>query len=459
MITFAAHQARAGRAGASEDFEQMLGLLVRATWGEASLVFANPGDWGIDVLVGDLGGRVTVWQAKYFMGGVGRSQQGQIRSPFASALKAAADHGYTVERWVLCIPASMDGPATRWWQGWKAGQERDTGVVVELWDETRLRELLLRPEAADVRRHYYNPYRHDGQPGTTQAAAFPYRGLSAFGERDAGLFFGRDAARDRVLELMSASLDCAGLVVVSGVSGAGKSSLLRAGVLARLRESGLAAAPEAASWPCAVFTPGRSPLGELAVAIAPLARADAAGVRERLAADPGGFALTARQAALGITPGPAGTPLSGAERRRVLLVVDQCEQLFTVCQSPGERQAFITALRAASGGEIPAALVVLAVRADFEARLADYPQLDQAVQDRYLLAGMTGRQLRLAITQPALAAGSRVDGDLVQVLLEEVHARDAGASSGGSSGTAGAGVLPLLSHALDQAWRTRTAGR
>jgi len=61
MINFAVHQARAGSAGASEDFEQMLGLLVRATCGEANLVFANPGDWGIDVVVGDLRGRVTVW--------------------------------------------------------------------------------------------------------------------------------------------------------------------------------------------------------------------------------------------------------------------------------------------------------------------------------------------------------------------------------------------------------------
>ena len=60
MINFAVHQARAGLAGASEDFEQMLGLLVRATCGEANLVFANPGDWGIDVVVGDLRGRVTV---------------------------------------------------------------------------------------------------------------------------------------------------------------------------------------------------------------------------------------------------------------------------------------------------------------------------------------------------------------------------------------------------------------
>jgi hypothetical protein len=51
------------------------GLLVRATSGDASLIFANPGDWGIDVFVGGLHGRVTVWQAKYFVRGVGRSQQ------------------------------------------------------------------------------------------------------------------------------------------------------------------------------------------------------------------------------------------------------------------------------------------------------------------------------------------------------------------------------------------------
>ena len=171
MITFAVHQVRAGQAGASEDFEQMLGLLVRATSGrEASLVFANPGDWGIDVLAGDLHGRVTVWQAKYFARGVGRSQQGQIRLSFASAVRAAAAYGYALERWVLCIPASMDGPTTQWWHAWKAEQERVTGVVIGLWDETRLRELLLRPEAADVYRHYYAPYLHKAVPGIPGAA-------------------------------------------------------------------------------------------------------------------------------------------------------------------------------------------------------------------------------------------------------------------------------------------------
>jgi hypothetical protein len=129
---------------------------VRATSGrEARLVFANPGDWGIDVLVGDLNSSVSVWQAKYFVREVGASQQDQIRSSFASAVRAAARHGYVLDRWVLCIPVSLDGPATQWWEGWKARHERSSGVDIELWDETKLRELLLRRESADVYRHYY----------------------------------------------------------------------------------------------------------------------------------------------------------------------------------------------------------------------------------------------------------------------------------------------------------------
>ena len=96
----------------------------------------------------------------------------------------------------------------------------------------------------------------------------------------------------------------------------------------------------------------------------------------------------------------------------------------------------------------PPLLVVLSVRADFEARCADYPQLADSVQDRYLVTAMTERQLRMAITEPAKVAGSSVDGDLVEVLLADVRTRQLGVS--------GAGVLPLLSHTLDQAWRSRS---
>ncbi len=295
------------------------------------------------------------------------------------------------------------------------------------------------------------------RPGAVTGS--PYRGLAVFGEQDAGWFFGREAAAAALLDRMSRLLAGAGLLMVSGASGAGKSSLLRAGVLPRIRADGLAAAAQAASWPCVLFTPTRAPLDELALRVAPLAGADAAAVRRGLAADPDGFALTARQAALAGSPGPAGEPDGRSaqrdqlRRRRLLLMVDQFEELFTQCAEEAQRRAFITALHAAATAghgpdQAPAALVVLGTRADFEARCADYPQLASPVQDRYLVTAMTGRQLRMAITEPAKKAGSTVDDDLTGLLLAEVRT--------GQPGTSGAGVLPLLSHALDQAWRSRT---
>ncbi len=292
----------------------------------------------------------------------------------------------------------------------------------------------------------------------------PYRGLNAFGEGDAAFFFGRETPATQLLERMSRQVDGPGLLVVSGVSGAGKSSLLQAGVLPRIRGAGLASAPGAACWPCLVFTPSHAPLDELAVRVALLAKVDAVAVRRGLAEDPAGFALVARQAALAQAGSAPDGPSAEPQQPRLLLVVDQFEQLFTQCPDEEQRRAFITALHAAAtagheAGQAPAALVMLLVRADFEARCADYPQLADAIQDRYLLTSMTGRQLRMAITEPAKKAGSSVDDDLVDVLLREVvsasqPAASAGVSRGGA--VSGAGVLPLLSHALDQAWRSRT---
>ena len=248
-----------------------------------------------------------------------------------------------------------------------------------------------------------------------RSAGSPYRGLSVFGERDAGWFFGREAAAAALLDRMSRLLAGAGLLVVSGASGAGKSSLLRAGVLPRIWEAGLAAAPGAASWPCVLFTPTRAPLDELALRVAPLAGADAAAVRRGLAADPGGFALTARQAALAGPPSPAEEPEGRpAQRddlcgRRLLLVVDQFEELFTQCAEEGHRRAFITALHAAAAGQgpdqAPAALVVLGMRADFEVRSANYPQLADPVEDD--LAGPGGHRVRqlARVASPGRPAG------------------------------------------------------
>ena len=289
----------------------------------------------------------------------------------------------------------------------------------------------------------------------------PYRGLSAFEERDAALFFGREAATAQLLARMSQSLDNTGLLVVSGASGVGKSSILRAGVLPRVRSTGLAAAPEAASWPCMVFSPGSAPLDELALRVASLAGVDAIAVRRSLDDDPEGFALTTRQATLTWQPGSVGNPESSAaerhlplrEQQRLLLLVDQFEQLFTYCADEEQRLKFIVALHAAATAkqgpkQTSAALVVLGVRADFEARCADYPELASAVQNRYLVTAMTRVQLRMAITEPAKVAGSSVDNELADFLLDDARTPQFGA--------AGTGILPLLSYALDQAWRSRT---
>ena len=286
----------------------------------------------------------------------------------------------------------------------------------------------------------------------------PYRGLNSFEDGEEAFFFGRDAAVTDVLNRLTSKLSGPGLFMVSGASGVGKSSLLRAGVVPRLRAGSLAGAPGAGMqasgpWPSLVITPTRAPLDELASRVAPLLGELATVIRREVAADPRGFALIARQAAAATASAASGhdlpEPPSDPGERRLVLVVDQFEELFTQCPdgAEDERQAFITALHAAAvtptgSAGTPAALVVLGVRADLEGRCPRYELLADAVQDRYMLMPMTQRQLRLAITEPALVAGSRVEDGLVDALVREMAAQGE--------------VLPLLSYALDQAWRSRT---
>ncbi|WP_280256251.1 hypothetical protein [Nocardia abscessus] len=278
----------------------------------------------------------------------------------------------------------------------------------------------------------------------------PYRGLGWFSERDAPFFFGRDAAIDEMLQRLSQRVRQPGILLVSGVSGAGKSSLLRAGVLPRIRGQGLEQTPQAHSWPCVVLTAGHDPLDEMALSIAQVAGADAAVVRRELREDPEALAVLAAQAAHTLPVSEHGGP------RGLLLVVDQFEQVFTQCSDESQRRAFVTALHAAATSRHADAviLVVLVVRADFEARCADYEPLIDAIQHHYLVTAMTERQLRMAITEPAKQAGSRVDDDLAEQLLRETRVRAADSVPAAATVSA-AGVLPLLSYALDRTWRLR----
>ncbi|MFD4913091.1 serine/threonine protein kinase [Streptomyces virginiae] len=136
----------------------MLAQLASATNPNVRMIAANPGDWGIDAFAGDLSGEITVWQSKYFMPITTTNQSQQIRESLANGLKAAAANNHTIAMWILCIPSSMDGPAANWWDGWKKRQEKAHGIVIDLWDETKLVKKLLSPEGDQVRRAYYEPF-------------------------------------------------------------------------------------------------------------------------------------------------------------------------------------------------------------------------------------------------------------------------------------------------------------
>ncbi|GAA2206782.1 hypothetical protein GCM10009850_022400 [Nonomuraea monospora] len=159
-INFRAHALRQNDAGGRDEFEQMLGLLVHAITGlQTRIPEARGGDWGIDALVGDLNGRVSIWQAKYYMDGFTTQHRSEVNKSFQSALNAAGDHGHTIDRWTLCIPRNMPPASVKWWHDWSARQQAATGIVIDLWDDNELRSLLARPEADHIRHLYYDPYR------------------------------------------------------------------------------------------------------------------------------------------------------------------------------------------------------------------------------------------------------------------------------------------------------------
>lgn len=206
------------------------------------------------------------------------------------------------------------------------------------------------------------------------SVASPYRGLASFEERDAAFFFGRERAATEILERMAVRLGTPEPLIVSGVSGAGKSSLLRAGVLHRLRGAGPPGAPGSRLWPCLLFAPGSHPLAELAIQLSASGGMDASQVLRRLQEDHANARELARQIA-------TGTRLQqdhgdhDQTAPRIVIMIDQFEQAFTQCESASERQAFARAVAAMSwsdpGDGVPApALVVIGVRADFDKDLA-----------------------------------------------------------------------------------------
>jgi WD40 repeat protein/DNA-binding SARP family transcriptional activator len=259
-------------------------------------------------------------------------------------------------------------------------------------------------------------------PPLVAAAAVPcpYMGLRTFQETDADFFFGRE----ELVAALLARLAKSSLLAVVGPSGSGKSSLVRAGLVPALRAGALA---DSDTWLVRILTPGEHPLEELAMRIASVARMSSRSLLDDLRADPARTDLAIGQALL-----------DAPETARLVLVVDQLEEVFSRCRDEQERNAFLQALPAAASR----ALVVVCVRGDFYGRLAEYPTLAVLVQEGHLLVGsMSEEELERAVEAPAARARLEVEPTLTREIVGEVFGQS--------------GALPLLSHALLQTWERR----
>ncbi len=226
----------------------------------------------------------------------------------------------------------------------------------------------------------------------------PYRGLARFETGDSGLFFGREQLTADLVDLLGRRRFAA----VFGPSGSGKSSLLRAGLIPVLRQ---AQEPHLRPAAIRILTPGERPVRSHAPLLTP------------------------------------ALPRGGSAGVDTFVIVDQFEEVFTLCHDAAERARFIDLLLTAQKPE-SRLRVLLAVRGDFYGRCTEHRDLADALRDASLLAGaMSQAELRDAVVKPATAAGLTVERALTSRLVKEVADAPGG--------------LPLLSHALLETWGRR----
>ncbi|WP_405892178.1 XRE family transcriptional regulator [Streptomyces sp. NBC_00104] len=254
----------------------------------------------------------------------------------------------------------------------------------------------------------------DRADDTTSA---PYVGLASFQQADADAFFGRENLTTRLVEHLNKKR----FLVLFGASGSGKSSVLRAGVL-----------PCFSGKPALVMTPGPHPLEECAIQLAARAHLTPGSVCAELASEPRTLHRVVRQILTG-SPDPAD---------ELIVIVDQFEEVFTLCHDAEEREAFVAALLHAAHTSGSRCRVALAVRSDFYTHCTRLPALVDVLAEAHLPVGpMTLDELRAAIVRPAARAGLTVEGALLAALTTDAHGRS--------------GALPLLSHALLETWHRR----
>ena len=275
----------------------------------------------------------------------------------------------------------------------------------------------------------------------------PYRGLQTFEAEHAEFFFGREAPIAQLVTTLatlhpSDSSAAEGgnapirFLVVIGASGSGKSSLVRAGLVPALQHGAL---PGSDQWTVVMLKPGSRPLEELATRIAPVLYERTEQLTatrhllDNLMDDGRALRLALRLAWKTKSPG-----------QMLVLIVDQFEEIFTLCQEEAERHRFIENLlyAASSEGEV---MIVLTMRADFYHRCAAYRDLATRISTQQLLVGpMNEVELRRAIERPAHQVGLRFEPGLVDMMLADVAQQS--------------GALPLLQHALLELWEQRESG-
>jgi hypothetical protein len=270
-------------------------------------------------------------------------------------------------------------------------------------------------------------------PGPTRRTTTeicPYRGLRYFREEDAPFFFGREEFVDQLVD----AIDRKPLVAVAGASGSGKSSVVRAGLIHRLRK-----AHRDRVWDVVTMVPGDRPLHALAAALVPLLEPEMSETDRLVQTGKLATALTAREVLLRDVVTRALAKQPGTDR--LLLVLDQCEELYTLTRAEDLRRQFVDEIRDATTAS--ALSVVITLRAEFLNNVIG--SFIAKLNDAIYITPMSGQELHDAIELPAQKVGLDFEPGLVQRIIEKVEGRP--------------GDLPLLEFVLAQLWERRERGR
>lgn len=276
-----------------------------------------------------------------------------------------------------------------------------------------------------------------GKPSSLQptvpVALCPYRALRAFREEDAPLFFGREGFASELLRKVVSEH----LVLVVGPSGSGKTSVVQAGLLPLLRKE----QSPSVTWDVVIVSPGKRPFHNLAAALLSVLEGESNEIQRVREAEAFGNDLISGKVAVEAAV-LAVKKASGSDR--VLLVVDQFEELFTLTPE-SERRSFIEALLE-SVSMTPVTLL-LTLRADFYGQVIDASRdlSDRMQRGVVNLGAMMTEELRRVIQSPARTVGLEFESGLTERILEHIEDRP--------------GTLPLLEFSLTSLWEMRLGKR